>query len=108
MDRTKKGSVDSTLPSNIKDLEENPNWQETSHPKEKENGRRKFKDVNTGRELEFDEGTKGAPGHRGHDHFHKPNPNATGRHDKYLDAWNNPTPDGSEESHLYPPTWQWW
>ena len=46
--------------------------------------------------------------HKAHDHYHRPNPNSTGKHDKYLDQYGNPVPKGSDESHLYPPEWVWW
>jgi len=106
--RKKQGGIDPSLPSDIKDLENNSDWEDISHPKEKEHGRRRFRDKNTNLILEYDEGNFGEPGHRGHGHFHRPNPNSTGKRDQYLDANNNPVADGSEESHLYPLEWVWW
>ncbi|CAN5521337.1 hypothetical protein BH10BAC1_BH10BAC1_21080 [soil metagenome] len=59
--------------------------------------------------IEHDKEKPGAPGHDGHDHYHRQNPNSTkGNNDKYLDANGNPVPKGSERSHLYPPGWVWW
>lgn len=82
--------------------------EDISHPDAKEQGRYKFKDKKTGEIVEYDEGTPGAYGHQGHKHYHKPNPNAAGKGDYYLDAQGIPVPKGSESSHLYPPEWIWW
>ena len=52
--------------------------------------------------MEYDKGKPGELGHKGHDHYHRPNPNSTGDKDKYLDGKGNPVPKGSDASHLYP------
>ena len=58
--------------------------------------------------MEYDKGKPGELGHKGHDHYHRPNPNSTGKHDEYLDGCGRPVPDKSEESHLYHPDSVWW
>jgi hypothetical protein len=89
-----------------KSLPENPDelldegWEETSHPKEKENGRRRFKNPETGEEIIFDKGKLGQPGWSGRDHYHRPNPGKTNRHDEYLDKNGRPVRSGSEPSHI--------
>lgn len=79
-------------------------WEETTHPKEAEAGRRRFRNPETGDELVFDKGREGASGWRGRDHWHRPNPNSTNRHDRYLDRSGNPVRDGSGPSHIPPGT----
>ncbi len=74
----------------------------------KEAGHHKFKNKKTGEIIRYDEAKPGDPGHRGHGHFHRLNPNTTGDHDEYLDENKNPVPDGDEASHLYRPDQVWW
>ena len=105
MERSKKGGIDPSLPKNP---EKDKNWKDVSHPDAKNNGHHKYKNKKTGEIIEFDKGKPGNHGHKAHDHYHRPNPNSTDRHDEYLDAWGKPVPDGSEPSHLYPPEWVWW
>lgn len=61
-----------------------------------------MRDKRTGEIIEFDKGKPGEPGHKGRDHYHRPNPNRTGRSDWYLDINGNPVSDYSPASHLYP------
>ncbi len=105
MQRKKKGEVDAKLSD---DPLNDPNLEDVSHPQAKEKGHHKFKDKRTGQIIEYDKAKPGSPGHKGHDHYHRPNPNTTGENDTYLDSKGNPVPDGSESSHLYPPEWIWW
>ncbi len=105
MQRSKKGSVDPTLPINpFKD----PGLEDISHPDGKANGHYEFKDRKTGKILEYDKGQPGANGHKAYDHYHRPNPDKTGKRNRYLDGAGRPVPDGSEASHLYPPESVWW
>ena len=105
MERSKKGGVDQSLPKNP---EKDKNWKDVSHPSAKKKGHSTYKNKETGEIIEFDKGKPKEPGHKAHDHYHRPNPNSTGKHDKYLDQYGNPTSNGSEPSHLYPPEWVWW
>ena len=68
----------------------------------------KFKNKRTGEITEYDAAKPGKTGHRGYDHYHKPNPSSKGKGYEYLDSKGNPVPDGSDSSHLYPPEWVWW
>jgi hypothetical protein len=106
LNKTKKGSVDPELPENPDDLAKKPGWKETTHPEAGANGKRTFENDETGEKIRHDAGTPGKPGHEGHDHYHRPNPNTTGWHDKYLDSEGNPVKGG--ESHLYAPEKVWW
>lgn len=100
LSRGKNGGIDPTLPLNP---ESHPDWKDISHPQEKEKGGRStFEHKYSGEKIYKDKGRPGEPGHRGRDHYHRPNPNATGRHDEYLDAKGKPVPDGHDSSHLYP------
>jgi RHS repeat-associated protein len=92
------------LPANPDDLVNDHGYTETSHPKAAENGHRTFDNEETGDKVRFDKGKPDAPGHEGKDHYHRPNPNATGKGDQYLDKNGNPVPRGSDPSHLYPST----
>ena len=105
MARSKKGGIDSNLPKNP---EKDKNWKDISHPKAKENGHSTYKNKKTGEVIRLDKGKPGDFGHKTHDHYHRLNPNKTGNHDAYLDAYGRPVPERSEESHLYPPEWVWW
>ncbi|MBX9744440.1 MAG: RHS repeat-associated core domain-containing protein, partial [Chlamydiales bacterium] len=97
-----KKQIDARLPGNPDELLNDPNWEETTHPKAAENGHRTFENKATGEKLRYDEATPGAPGHEGESHWHRHNPARTNKRDEYLDANDNPTPRNSEESHLYP------
>jgi RHS repeat-associated protein len=90
------------LPAKPEDLGDE--WEDVSHPDAKDNGRSKFRNKETGKELEFDKGKPGEPGWRGKDHYHRPNPNATGKGNSNLDANGNPVPGGSGPSHMPPGT----
>jgi RHS repeat-associated protein len=105
----KSGSVDPILPANPDDLLQRPGWKETTHPNAGKKGHRTFENKETGEKLRHDERKSGEPGHKGYDHYHRPNPNSTkGRHDKYLDGQGNPVPDESDPSHVYHPDKVWW
>ncbi len=105
MERSKKGGIDPNLPKNPK---KDKNWEDISHPKAKSNGHHKYKNKKTGEEIRLDKGDPKETGHDAHDHYHRLNPNKTGDHDAYLDAYGRPVPEGSDASHLYPPEWVWW
>ncbi|MGQ0798934.1 MAG: RHS repeat-associated core domain-containing protein [Pseudomarimonas sp.] len=100
------GSMFSRRQSN--DLPKNPSnlskqgYKETSHPAAAQKGHRTFENAKTGDKLRHDQGKPGRPGHEGRDHYHRENPNATGKQDQYLDKSGNPVPRGSDASHLYP------
>jgi len=102
MNRKKEGRIDPSLPT---DPLNDPNYEDISHPEEKESGHHTLKDKRTGEKLRFDEGKPHLTGHRAKDHFHRLNPKATSRKDLYLDEKGNPVAEKSEESHLYPPEW---
>jgi len=89
------------LPRNPDDLLQK-GYRETSHPEAARHGHRTFENPETGDVVRFDKGRPGAPGFEGVDHYHRSNPNATGRHDQYLDADGNPVARGSRESHILP------
>lgn len=91
-----------------KDYPENPDdlegegYKEISNPKAEEKGIRRFRNPETGDEVEFHKGKPGEPGWRGKDHYHRINPESTGSQDLYLDKYGNPVPKGSGPSHLEP------
>lgn len=101
----KKGGIDETLSN---DPHNDPNLEDISHPEAREKGHYQLRDKETGEIVYHDKRKPGARGHEGHDHYHRPNPNSSGNHDKYIDATGNLVPKGSEASHLYPPEWVWW
>ncbi len=105
---SKRGSIDPTLPLNPDDLLKKPGWEEISHPEAKEKGHRTFENEKTGERLRHDKGKSWETGHKAHDHYHRPNPNATGKHDEYLDGEGSPTRDQSDPSHIYSPEGVWW
>ena len=90
-----------TLPDNPDDLL-NRGYKDTSHPDAAKAGHRTFENPETGDKIRHDAGKPGEPGHEGQDHYHRYNPDATGKLDKYLDKSGNPTSNGSGPSHLYP------
>jgi RHS repeat-associated protein len=91
----------SNLPKDPNDLKQN-GYSETSHPDAAKAGHRSFENAEKGDKLRFDKGKEGKPGHEGKDHYHRENPDATGKGDAYLDKFGNPVPRGSDASHLYP------
>lgn len=88
-------------PANPDDLVDE-GYEETSHPKAAEKGVRRFKDSKTGDEVEFHKGKPNRPGWEGKDHYHRLNPNRTGKGDHYLDKSGRPAPKNSDRSHLEP------
>jgi hypothetical protein len=104
----KSGSVDPSLPANPEDLLKKPGWKETTHPEAGKHGRRTFEHKETGEKLEHDKGRPGHTGHKAHDHYHRPNPHSSGRHNEYLDGKGNPVRDQSDPSHIYHPNNVWW
>ena len=103
--REKEGRVDPTLPL---DPLNDPDWEDIGHPNAKAAGHHDLRNRNTGEIIRYDEAKPGKTGHKGHEHFHRPNPNTTEKHDEYLDEKNNPVPDGHDNSHLYRPDQVWW
>lgn len=89
------------LPANPDDLTQQ-GYHDVSHPDASAAGHRTFVDPATGDKVRHDQGTPGANGHEGEDHYHRYNPNSTGKSDQYLDANGKPVPGGSEPSHLKP------
>jgi len=75
-------------------------YKETSTPEAAKVGHRTFENSQTGDKLRFDQGKLGKPGFEGKDHYHRYNPNATGKHDMYLDKNGNPCARGCRASHL--------
>lgn len=92
---------DESLPTDPDELLER-GYKETSHPEAAEAGHRTFENPASGDKVRFDKGKPGRPGHEGKDHYHRPNPKATGKQDEYLDAGGKPVRRGHEDSHLYP------
>jgi hypothetical protein len=66
-------------------------------------GGRIFENQKTGEKIRFDYGDPSKLGHLAEDHYHRYNPNATGRHNMYLDYKGNPAPKNSQDTRLYPP-----
>ncbi|TMX35212.1 hypothetical protein [Vibrio sp. Hep-1b-8] len=91
-----------------KGLPENPNdllkrgYKETSHPDAAKRGHRTFENSDAGDKLRFDQGKQGANGFEGKDHYHRYNPDATGKQNQYLDKNGNPCARGCDASHLLP------
>jgi hypothetical protein len=104
----KSGSVDPSLPASPDDLLKRPGWMESTHPEAGKKGHRTFENKHTGEKLRHDQGKPWETGHKAHDHYHRPNPNATGKHDEYLDGQGKPTSDQSDPSHIYSPEGVWW
>jgi len=68
------GDTDSTgLPDDPDDLLDR-GYEETSHSDAAANGHRTFVNPETGDEVRHDRGEPGKSGHRGQDHYHRPNP----------------------------------
>jgi hypothetical protein len=91
------------LPANPSDLK-GQGYNDTSHPDAASAGHRTFENPETGDKVRFDQGKPGEPGHEGEDHYHRFNPDSTGKGDQYLDKDGKPVPKGSDASHLQPST----
>jgi len=91
-----------------KELPEDPDdllddgYEETTHLEVQEGGTRTFRNPETGDKVRFDKGDPNEPGWKGKDHWHRYNPNTTGKGDLYLDKNGNPVPKGSKPSHIEP------
>ncbi|KHD07492.1 hypothetical protein PN36_31420 [Candidatus Thiomargarita nelsonii] len=90
------------LPQNPDDLLDD-GYEETTDPRTPEHIRR-FRNPKTGDEVEFHKGKPGKPGWEGKDHWHRFNPNKTGKGDAMLDKNGNPVPKNSKPSHIKPST----
>lgn len=77
-------------------------WKEITHPEAAKLGHRKFENPKTGEIVRFDKGRPGQPGFEGQDHYHRLNPNKTGKRDEYLDLNGDPVARGSGPSHILP------
>lgn len=89
------------LPDKADDLVKQ-GYKDTSHPDAAKAGHRTFENPQTGDKVRFDKGKSGKPGYEGKDHYHRYNPNSSGKHDQYLDKNGNPCARGCDESHLFP------
>jgi RHS repeat-associated protein len=98
---TKSNSKPGPLPANPDALKDE-GYHDTSHPDAAAAGHRTFENPQSGDRVRFDKGKPGAPGHEGTDHYHRPNPQATGKGDQYLDANGKPVPRGCDASQLKP------
>lgn len=76
-------------------------YEETTDPRAPEHIRR-FRNPTTGDDVEFHKGKPDKPGWEGKDHWHRFNPNKTGRGDAMLDKNGNPVPKNSKPSHIEP------
>jgi len=94
------GKVEKGLPSNADDLLKQ-GYKEFSHPDAAKAGHRTFENPTTRDKLRFDQGKPDKPGYEGKDHYHRYNPNATGKKDMYLDKSGIPCARGSDASHLF-------
>lgn len=92
---------DEGLPFNPDDIVAK-GYEEDSHPKALENGPRTFENKSSGDKLRFDKGEPGKDGHKGRDHYHRYNPERTGKHNEYLDKNERSCRRNCDESHLYP------
>ncbi len=88
------------LPKNPDDLL-NEGWKEVTDPRNT-SGSRDFINPQTGEKVRFDPGKQGDNGWEGKDHYHRVNPDSTGKNDYYLDVNGNPVPRGSNSSHIPP------
>jgi len=88
------------LPKNPDDLLDD-RYEETTDPRAPDHIRR-FKNPETGDEVEFHEGKPDKPGWEGKDHWHRFNPDKSGRGDAMLDKNGKPVPKNSKPSHIDP------
>ena len=74
-------------------------WEEVTHPDNK-SGSRDFQHKETKEKIRWDPGKDGKSGWEGKDHWHRYNPNKTGKGDYYLDRLGNIVRKGSNASHI--------
>jgi RHS repeat-associated protein len=107
--KKKEIESDPNFPGTPSDLEKHPEWKEVTHPGQAATGKhREFENIKTGEKIRFDKGDPTKPRHRGKDHYHRENPEKTGKQDWYLDKDGNPVHKWDDESHLYPPEGIFW
>ena len=86
------------LPENPDDLLDE-GYEETTRPGTPDHIR-KFRNPKTGDRIDFNKGKPNAPGWKGEDHWHRYNPNKTGKRDAMLDKNGNPVPEHLKPSHI--------
>jgi hypothetical protein len=79
-------------------------WKEIGRPGAAKLGHRTFENMKTGETIRFDKGHPGKPRFEGKDHYHRLNPNKTGKRDEYLDLNGDPVARDSDPSHILPRT----
>ncbi len=87
-----------SVPASPEELGED--WVETTSSKNQTGNYRRFKNKETGEEVQYDKGKPGEPGWEGKDHWHRFNPNSKNNRDLYLDKNGNPVRKGSDPSHI--------
>lgn len=77
----------------------NNNWKDITHPqKQLKTPDRTFQNINTNEIIEFHPHNSNG---QKQPHWHRRNPNASGRHDYYLDKNGQPVRKNSKPSHIY-------
>lgn len=90
-------------PSSPEDLGED--WEDVTDPRNN-TGSRDFENKKTGEKVRWDpakDNPKSPDSWDGKNHWHRYNPNKTGKKDYYLDKDGSPVPKGSEASHIEAP-----
>ena len=83
-------------PSSPNDLSDE--WEDVTHPDQKGNTNdRRYRNKESGEEIEFHPNDKNGP----NPHWHRHNPNRSGKDDYYLDKHGAPVRKGSKPSHIY-------
>ncbi len=65
-----------------------------------ESGGRDFRHIESKEDVRWDPGKEGEDGWKGKNHWHRHNPQRTGKKDYYLDKDGTPVPKGSDPSHI--------
>ncbi|WP_127125374.1 RHS repeat domain-containing protein [Pseudoflavitalea rhizosphaerae] len=74
-------------------------WNDVTDPRNK-SGSKEYQNQETGEKIRWDPGKQGENGWEGKNHWHRYNPNSTGKKDLYLDKSGNPVARGSHPSHI--------
>ncbi len=107
--RPKQKHREENFPGTDEDLENHADWEEKTHPKQKEASHWEFENTKTGEKVRFDLGDPSETGHKINDHYHCFNSQSKGGpKDRYLDKDGNVVPQNHETSHLYPPEGMQW
>ncbi|MDB2614211.1 hypothetical protein N9Y92_03530, partial [Chlamydiales bacterium] len=85
----------------LDDIENNPEFEETTHPKAENAGHRKFENEGRTKEIKLDEAKPDKTGHKSRDHYHYSEKDEIGEK-QFYDKNKESAKEHSSSYHIYP------